>query len=380
MDSQTRSPAGALEAVKGIARSPFGARFFATLGTLQAETARGHDNSLPRPHRRPEDLWSLLQEMAPRLDLFAAMRLISGAFLDCPPLGTARRISEDPVRFGQDVSLAFATRTVARVEPPSEGRRGKLQQLAIGLFGPNGALPNHLTEYAFDREHHGNDRSFAAFADVFHHRMLTLFYRAWAVNQPVVGLDRPDQDQFGAIVACLCGLGMPALRNRDGVSDLAKMAHAGLFARHVRNPEGIKSILMNYFRADVQVFSWVGYWMRIPADQQTRLGVADGFAKLGVQSVAGASVWDMQTSFRIVVGPVTHSRYLDFLPTGVSLARMIALIKLYTGGDYRFEVQLALKNDEVPLSWLGNDVLLGWTSWLGVRVTEADADDYVATW
>jgi type VI secretion system protein ImpH len=79
-----------------------------------------------------------------------------------------------------------------------------------------------------------------------------------------------------------------------------------------------------------------------------------------------------------VVGPLTHARYLDFLPIGESLVRMISLIKLYVGNDFRFEIQLVLQNKEVPLSWLGNDVRLGWTSWLGVRVTDTDARDYVA--
>jgi type VI secretion system protein ImpH len=378
MDSQARSPASALEAITQIARSPFGAGFFGALSALMADSARGKGSPLSRPQRRPEDLWRILEEAGPRLDLFAAMRLIAGTFRDQPPLGTARRISEDPARFGQEVSLAFATRTVARIVPPEDGRAGKIYQLAIGLFGPNGALPNHLTEFAFDRIHHSGDRSLAAFADIFHHRALTLLYRAWAVNQPVVGLDRIGGDQFGDIVSAICGLGMPALQRRDGVMDVAKLAHAGLFARHTRNPEGLKALLVNYFCVDVQVFSWLGYWMKIPTDQQTRLGADNGFAVLGVESIAGASVWDVQTSFRIVVGPLTHARYLDFLPIGESLVRMISLIKLYVGNDFRFEIQLVLQNKEVPLSWLGNDVRLGWTSWLGVRVTDTDARDYVA--
>jgi type VI secretion system protein ImpH len=379
MDRKARPPTSALAALRQIGRSPFGAEFFRALGVLLAETAKSRQTPLPRPQRRPEDLWRLLQDEAANLDLFAAMRLIAGTYRDHPPLGTARRISEDPVRFGQEVSLGFAASTVARVEPPRGRRAGKLLQLAVGLFGPNGALPNHLTEYALQRQRHEKDFSFAAFADIFHHRALTLLYRAWAVNHPTAGLDRPDEDRFGAIVASLCGLGMPALSKRDGVSDLAKWAHAGSFARHIRNPEGLKALLVDYFCIDVQVYSWVGYWMRIPADQQTRLGSENGFGVLGVESIAGESVWDVQTSFRIVVGPVTHERYLDFLPMGESLARMIALTKLYIGDALRFEIQLVLKNKEVPLSWLGNDVRLGWTSWLGVRVTDADAVEYVAT-
>jgi type VI secretion system protein ImpH len=369
---------GALTALERIGRAPYGAAFVRALGQLVGDAAVARSRPLERRPWQPDELWSLLEEQPERFDLFAAMRLIAGTYPDFPAIGTSRRIGEDAARFGQEVSLGFAAATVTGADAPREQRPGRLRQAAIGLFGPNGALPLHLTEYALQRRRHERDHSFAAFADVFHHRMLSLFYRAWAINHPIAQLDRPEQDIFGRIVASLCGMGQSALIHRDGVSDLAKWAHAGSLARQVRNPEGLKELLVDYFGIDVQIHNWVGFWMHIPADQQTRLGAANGFGQLGVESIAGESVWDVQTSFRIVVGPLSRERYLDFLPSGRSLARMMALTRLYVGDALRFEIQLVLANKEVPLSWLGNDVKLGWTSWLGVRATDAPAADYVA--
>lgn len=379
MAGETGTTPAALEAVRRIAASPYGAMFFSVLGDMLASRdADGQAMALPRPRRIPEESLSYIAEHATEVDLFAVMRLIESAFPDNPRLGTARRAKEEAIRFGQKVSLAFAPSPVAELEPAGENHAPRLLQYAIGLFGPNGPLPTHLTDYVYERSRHHHDDTFARFADVFHHRMLTLFYRAWALSQPTVGLDRPDQDRFSNYVAALCGLGLPALRNRDSVPDHVKLAHSGLFVRHMREPEGLAAMLGNYFGVGVKVLCWMGYWMRIPADQQTRLGVVGGFGALGVETTLGQSVWDVQTAFRIVVGPLTHSRYLDFLPIGESLGRLMALVKLYAGEEYRFDVQLVLKNQEVPLGWLGNDVRLGWTSWLGVRIESTDAMDYVA--
>ncbi len=77
----------------------------------------------------------------------------------------------------------------------------------FGLFGPNGPLPLHLTEYARERRRHHSDNTLSAFADLFHHRLILLFYRAWADAQSVNSLDRPDGHRFVDYVASLMNMG-----------------------------------------------------------------------------------------------------------------------------------------------------------------------------
>lgn len=66
----------------------------------------------------------------------------------------------------------------------------------FGMLGPNGPLPLHLTEYARSRSIHAGDQTLVRFLDIFHHRFMALFYRAWAQAQPTVSLDRPGEDRF----------------------------------------------------------------------------------------------------------------------------------------------------------------------------------------
>lgn len=272
--------------------------------------------------------------------------------------------------------MAFAPSTVAGFEPAGGVRPARLVQRAFGLLGPNGALPIHLTEWARDRARNHGDATFIRFLDVFHHRMLSLFYRAWAQAQPAVSMDRPQSDKFGQMIAALCGLGMPGLRNRDSIPDFAKLAHAGIFGRQVRNAECLQIVLANYFRVPVQIEEFVGHWLRIPPSQHSRIGHHDGFVSLGQDAVLGEKTWNCQSRFRVVIGPVNFKDYERFLPRGASSKPLHDMIKLYVGVEQSWEINLVLKKDQVPLGWLGNSVWIGWSSWLGARLADDDAADY----
>src|SRR5262249_12433492 len=132
-------------------------------------------------------------------DFYQALRRLDTLFRDHPRLGRSRRPAEDPVRLCQEPSLAFAPATLTRCERSS--RMQPRVSLAFGgMFGPQGPLPLHLTEYARDRIINSADPTFSRFLDIFHHRMLSLVYRAWADAQPTVQFDRPESDRFAAYV------------------------------------------------------------------------------------------------------------------------------------------------------------------------------------
>jgi type VI secretion system protein ImpH len=307
------------------------------------------------------------------------MRLVEAAHPEGARIGQAQRPVDEPVRFAQEPSLAFAPSAVAAFETSAAGAAPRLVQRVFGLFGPNGALPIHLTDWARDRARNSGDTAFVRFLDVFHHRMLSLFYRAWAQAQAAVSMDRPRQDFFGRRLAALCGLGAPSLRNRDAVPDTVKLAHAGVFGRQVRSAECLQIVLANYFRVPVQIEEFVGHWLWIAPEQRSRLGGRGGFNCLGEDAVLGERTWHAQSRFRVLIGPLSFRDYERFLPRGRSSRALHDLIRLYVGMEHSWEVKLVLKKNEVPLAWLGNSVWVGWSSWLGARLTERDAADYSNT-
>ena len=308
-------------------------------------------------------------------DFFFTLRRIETLTPQSPRIGRALRPALEPVRLGQNAELDFAPASIMsfasqKHAPPRLGVR------FFGLFGPQGPLPLHLTEYARERERHHADASMVRFADLFHHRLLTLFYRAWAEAQPAVHADRPGDDQFAKWVGAFIGIAPEAFRGRDAVPDAAKRFHAGTLSRGVKNGEGLECFLRDLLRVPVRVESFVGHWMSLRPQDCTRLGAghaAEPSAQLGVSAVAGSKVWDRQYKFRIHVGPLDRARYDEFLPGGQSLAMLRDAVRQFAGLARRWDVRISLRADEVPRAQLNGSAgrgaspaqRLGLSTWLG---------------
>jgi type VI secretion system protein ImpH len=324
-----------------------------------------------------QSFWNELAGAAYRFDLYYALRRIEAAHPQLPLLGRASRPVDEPVRVGQEPSLAFAPAAIASVDAARDGIPPRIIIHGFGLFGPNGPLPNHLTEYVRDRLRNAGDATLVRFTDIFHQRLILLFYRAWAQAQSVVSLDRPRDDSFSRHVASLLGVGFAAQRRRDAVPDHAKFANAGHLVRLTRNAEGLASILRAFFRAPVRIVEFCCHWLRLAPEQRTRLGVRGAGSTLGVAAVAGNAVWDGQSRFRIEIGALPLREYEQFLPGGARCRQLVAWVRNYVGIELAWDVRLVLARNDVPKAMLGRSGRLGWTTWLGERLAPTDAGDLV---
>jgi type VI secretion system protein ImpH len=327
--------------------------------------------------RDPVELALQLEAQAARMDFFQVLRLLENARPDLPRIGTSLRPRDDAVRFGQDPALVFHPAALARFTRADGEAKARLAVNFFGLLGANGPLPLHITEYVRDRLRHGGDGTMLAFLDVFHHRMLALFYRARASAEPVISLDRRDGDRFSEFVGSLFGIGAPALRERDAIGDFAKLHFAGLLANKTRPAAGLVTVLRAYFKLPFEVEQFVGHWMRIPAEVQSRIGAAEDGNRLGSSLMLGRSVWDVQNKFRIVIGPLDYADYLRFTPGGDSLARLLAWVRLYAGLALDWDVRLVLKKDQRPPMRLGGATRMGWSTWLASAPPRRDLDQMV---
>lgn len=324
-----------------------------------------------------DSLIHALQTEPYRFGFFPLLRSIECRNPSKPRLGTSARAAQDPIRLGQEPHLEFAPATIASCEPSTASGVPFVAVRFLGLFGPQGPLPLHLTEYARERMRNVGDQTFARFADIFHHRMLCLFYRAWANSQPAVSYDRPETDRFALYVGSLFGLAGGELRHRDALPDLTKLFFAGHFAGQTRHADGLTAILHGYFSVPVRIQEFIGEWMNIAESDQTRLGVSPATGRLGMSAVAGSRVWGCQHKFHVVLGPLTFAEYRSFLPGGTNLARLTAAVRNYIGVELVWSLRLVLRSDEVPMSRLDGGARLGWTTWGGERRTAAPADDLI---
>jgi len=322
--------------------------------------------------------FAALAERPYEFDFYQALRRLETLFAEQPRLGRSLRPSDDAVRLMQEPSLAFAPATLAGFTPSKNGKAPRMSVAFGGLFGPHGPLPLHLTEYARDRIINSGDPTLCRFLDVFHHRMLSLVYRAWADAQPTVQFDRPDADRFGAYVGSLFGIGHEGLEDRDAMPDLAKRHFAGRLVCHARNSEGLQAILSEFFRLKMRLMEFVGRWLALPDDCRCVLGMGSmGTAQLGVSATIGDRVGDCQTKFRIVAGPMSLAEYERLLPGGASLARLKAIVKNYVGLELDWDIHMLLKREQVPETQLGSMGQLGWTTWLVSEQPGKDVGDLI---
>lgn len=322
-----------------------------------------------------------LTEKPYSFDFFQAARRLDSARPTGDRIGATTRLHDDPVRFAQRVSMAFAPSTIASFTQGKGDTPHRMEVNFFGLLGPNGPMPLHITEYIHEREHNMHDRTLARFMDVFHHRMIAMFYRAWAVNQATASFDRtmydPLSDRIGSYVGALGGYGTPALRGRDRVHDLAKLHYVGRLALQSKNAGGLEAIVSDFFKVKAKVIEFVGHWMDLPADSVCKLGASPRTGLLGSTAVVGSRIWEVQQKFRIRLGPVSLPVYERFLPTGTSFGKLVDWVRNYVGLEYRWDAQLVLRKEETPRTMLGSQGRLGWTTWLNTSQPGQDPDNLV---
>ncbi|MCX7102371.1 MAG: type VI secretion system baseplate subunit TssG, partial [Methylobacter sp.] len=273
-----------------------------------------------------------LQKEPYRYGFFQVMRLLECAYKDKARFGQSQRPSlEPPIRLGQEISLTFEIATLSSFTQRKAGLMPLLKQRFMGLFGTNGPMPTHLTEYIRERIHYHRDHTLAGFADMFHHRMICLFYRAWANTEPTVSFDRPETDKFSNYIGSLAGIASNVMPGHDAMLDLSKLHYVGFLASQNNPAEGLRALLADYFGFKVTIEQFVGEWLEIQNGDLTRLGETPRTGELGCSAILGSKVWGCQHKFRIHFGPLNLNEYLSLLPDGYRIDQLIAVIRNYIG-------------------------------------------------
>lgn len=318
-----------------------------------------------------------LEESPYRYDFFMTLRLLESLHPDKPRFGEAARPIDEPVRLGQEPSMAFAPSALSGFKPGDKDHPHRLTNVFFGLFGPNGPMPLHLTEYARDRDRNENDPTLRRFADIFHHRLSLLLYRAWANAQPTASLDRTTERRVDSYIGSVFGIAAPEFRKRDSVPDNAKLHMAGRYALQTRPAEGLLAILEVFFHLPFQIIEYVGEWLRLESKDWLRLGAVSGVGVLGKSAVIGRAVWNCQHKFRIVCGPLKFNEFQRLLPGQNSLQRLRDTVRGYIGFGVDWDLNLVLSGSDVPRLSLGKTGTLGYTTWLGERQATDDAEDII---
>lgn len=315
------------------------------------------DRSLTEQRLR-EDPWGF--------DFFQAVRLVALLQSDRAPVGGFADPRREVVRFAANPSLTFPASAIQELTWPA-GEMPRMVVNFMGLFGPLGVLPHYYTQMIMGRVR-AHDRTMRDFLDIFNHRAISLFYKAWEKYRFTIGYEREGSDPLTECLLDLVGLGTPLLRERQGVRDEAIVYYGGLYGSLARSETALRHILSDYFQVPVAIEQFVGTWRHLEAGDRCELETDLASARLGGGAVVGDEVWDQQSRARIKLGPLPLERYLDFLPNGSAYEPLRTLTRFFSGNETEFEVQLILKRAEVPPCEVGGEgeaaPQLGWLSWM----------------
>jgi type VI secretion system protein ImpH len=324
-------------------------------------------DATPRPsHTSPlgvDTLRAWFDETRPwAAGFLSLLRAVAARDRTMPRLGAAALPREEPFRISQQPSMAFAPREIAGLDVA----RGHLnvRLFGLGLWGPQGPLPLHLTELAYTRGESYQDHALARFADLFHHRSLALFYRAWAASQATASLDRPDDEAFSFYVASLIGTD-PGEASRSCLPTHPRYAASAHLVRESRNPDGVAATLSHYFGVPMHVEEFIHHWIQVSGADRSRLGAPSPSSIMCEGALLGDTIPDRQHKFRIVIGPVDLDQYLRLTPHGDDLPTLIEWVRAFVGFEYDWEIKLLVKPRAAPPARCDTAHRLGYSTWLG---------------
>jgi type VI secretion system protein ImpH len=322
----------------------------------------------------------LMEEEPFSIHFFQMVRMLERLAPERGPVGFFASPANEVVRFSAPPSLTFpASELQTYICLPGEPDR--LEVAFMGLNVVNGPMPTAATEVLLERRR-AKDRAALEFLDIFNHRVVSLFYRAWKKYHFFVGYEESGgaEDAITQRLHDLVGLGTPWLRNRMAIPDETTIYFSGILSNQVRSVQGLRQILEDYFGVKVEIEQFTGCWVKLPPSQQTSLREGSSFSEcLGSGIVVGDEVWDQQSTMTVRLGPMPLRRYREFLPGDKGQKQLEAWLAFYSRREFEFVVQLVLDREDVPETILRHNepegARLGYESWLKVKPMGRDPDE-----
>jgi type VI secretion system protein ImpH len=313
---------------------------------------------------------------------FQAVRRLRRLLPGRKPVGRFFPPASEAARFVAHPSLAFPASEIQELTLPEvDGQPPTMKVNFMGLSSPQGVLPNPYTELILDRAQK-KDNALRDFLDLFNHRIVSFFYRAWEKHHFFVSYELDEPDSVSPLMMNLLGLGTEGLARRQLVPDQALIFYSGLLTQKPRSAQSLKQLLTDYFHVKVEIEQFIGTWVPLQKIDQTLLDDSESqMQRLGLGAIVGDEVWDQQSTVRVRLGPLTREQYLSFLPRDESPAYvdLKSLLKFWSNDEIDFEVQLVLQSEQTPRFHLhsdhGSEPLLGWTTWVNNRPMERDPDE-----
>jgi type VI secretion system protein ImpH len=342
---------------------------------------------------------SALEEEPFRFEFVQAVRMLHSLAGERRSVGHDFAPSDEVVRFSVHRDLGFPASQIHDLSfVASDGVPPIMTVAFFGLTGPSGVLPTHYSELVMEEAAlDGTAGPLAAFLDLFHHRLISLFYRAWERNHPHLSPDPVVRARFHGYLLAIIGECLGPTQGPHPEESRSQLRHAGLWAQKRRSAEALRILLEDRLndperpvgepsnRIDVEIIPFVPRWIEVDHDRRLKLeSTADG-SVIGLGAILGSRVRDWQGQFRLRIGPLTARQFDQVQPSAPSreprsapsvFQDILELARRFVGPEFDFDLVLALRAEEVPLCRFDRGIhapRLGLT-WLVTRTPNHDLE------
>lgn len=315
-----------------------------------------------------------------KFSFYQAVTLLEALAPGRLPLGTALSPADEPLRFKVMPGAAFPPSDIMNLTAGDPEHPAEMEVSFLGLIGPSGVLPNWYNELAAERLTR-KDPAMVAFFNIFHHRLLSLFYLAWKKHHISVTFREGAQDRFSLCLMSLIGLGTGGLAGRMGLAEESLLFSSGLLSRQPPSAIALETVAASCSGQKAELQQFIERVVPLPPEERTRLGTANSV--LGATALCGSRVAECQTGFRLCLGPMKRADFFRFLPGGELLKPTFSLIRYLAGIEYEVELRIILRREDVPPLHLGGrpgseSPRLGCSTWIKAPGVLHDRDPYVS--
>ncbi len=273
-----------------------------------------------------------------RFNFFQAVRVLARLRPERRAVGTDAAPRDEVCRFRTHVTHSFPASQIQEFrEAANDESPPQFVLNFFGLVGPMGALPRAYTDAVIERRIRRRDRTLHDFLDLFSHRLVSLFFRAWekyrgwigyetaartarerqasgtAAHRAFVLNEQPQLDRVSQTLLEIAGVGEPALRYRVrdrerlsprmAIRDETLRFFAGLLSQRHHSAAGLESMLSGQFGQRIRIHQLCGRWLALETGDLASIGTR-GRSELSSSLVIGSRIWDVQSKFRVEIGPL----------------------------------------------------------------------------
>ena len=333
-------------------------------------------------------------EQTVRFQLNAALQFVAGDVRFVPLVGLLEQLtsgavrvggdgppSEEAIRFRHDPSLIFSAGDVSQVKlvprttawgEEQKGPRHTFEVVTtfLGLTGTSSPLPGYMVEEIAQED---PDRPMRReFLDLFHHRLVSLLYRALTRYLLEGEATRAGDDVWSRRVLALAGLDTYERGPSVNLSVDQLLRLAPLLATRARTARTLELALADVLRnelgeARVTVQQFAGSWVEVETEQRMTLGRLN--SNLGRSSMLGGRLFDRSGKVIIGISPLDGATYHRLLPEGDLSPLVREVMTLVVRDPLECALELGVREDVLGAFQITkkNTARLGRNTYLGGR-------------